>query len=230
MKQFPFHVVVFDLDGTLLDTAPDLTAAVNRMLAQFDRIHLSEKDVIKMIGGGMRLLIERTLAATGPVSPELLGAALPVFLEYYESHLADQTRAYPGAGKALVLLRSLGAKLAICTNKPERFTRELLRIFGWTNLFSAVVGGDTLRVRKPDPAVLTEAVHLAGGGRAVLVGDSITDAETARAALVPSVIMTFGYRDRSAARLGATRLITSYSQLLPALLELGIGFDKKSDA
>jgi phosphoglycolate phosphatase len=221
MKRFPFDVVAFDLDGTLLDTAPDLTAAVNYMLAQSGRNELTKEEVIKMIGGGMRLLIERTLAATGPVNPALVAEALPIFLAYYEAHLTDQTRPYAGAGEALALLRSLGAKLTICTNKPERLTRRLLSFFGWANLFAAVVGGDTLAARKPDPTVLLEAIRRAGGARGVLVGDSVTDAETAKAAKMPSLIMTFGYRDRSVELLGATRLLAGYDQLLPALLDLG---------
>jgi phosphoglycolate phosphatase len=154
MKRFPFDVVAFDLDGTLLDTAPDLTAAVNHMLAQSGRNELTQDEVIKMIGGGMRLLMERTLAATGPVSPALVADASRIFLTYYEAHLTDKTRPYAGAGEALALLRSHEAKLTICTNKPERLTRNLLSFFGWANLFAAVVGGDTLATRKPDPTGL----------------------------------------------------------------------------
>jgi phosphoglycolate phosphatase len=221
MKRFPFDVVAFDLDGTLLDTAPDLTAAVNHMLAQSGRNELTQDEVIKMSGGGMRLLMERTLAATGPVSPALVADASRIFLTYYEAHLTDKTRPYAGAGEALALLRSHEAKLTICTNKPERLTRNLLSFFGWANLFAAVVGGDTLATRKPDPTGLLEAIRLTGGGRGVLVGDSITDVETAKAAKVPSLIMTFGYHDRSVELLGATRLLAGYDQLLPALLDLG---------
>lgn len=190
------------------------------MLAKLDRDQLSQERVIKMIGGGMRLLIERALTATGTIWPDLVNAALPLFLDYYENHLADHTRAYEGVNEALDTLSSGGAKLAICTNKPERLTRKLLQAFAWEERFTAIVGGDTLKARKPDPRVLQEAIRLAGGGRAVLIGDSITDVETARAAKIPSVIMTFGYRDRSAKELGATRLVASYDQLVPALLKL----------
>jgi phosphoglycolate phosphatase len=220
LNRFPFDVVAFDLDGTLLDTAPDLTLAVNHMLLKLDRGQLSQETVIKMIGGGMRLLMERTLGATGAATPDLVNAALPVFLDYYESHLADQTHPYEGAGQALDALRLAGAILVICTNKPEHLTRRLLQTFAWEKHFAAVIGGDTLKARKPDPTVLREAIRLAGGGRGVLVGDSITDVETARAAKAPSVIMTFGYRDRPANELGATRLVASYDQLVPALLDL----------
>src|SRR5262249_44942268 len=187
---------------------------------KLDRDQLSQVTVIKMIGGGMRVLMERALAATGAATSDLINTALPIFLDYYENHLADHTCAYDGASEAIAELILRGAKLAICTNKPERLTRKLLQTFAWEKHFVAVVGGDTLKARKPDPTVLRETIRLAGGGRAVLVGDSMTDAETARAAKVPSVIMTFGYRDRPADELGATRLLASYKQLVPALLDL----------
>lgn len=111
-------------------------------------------------------------------------------------------------------------KLAICTNKPERLTLQLLKAFQWVDYFSAVLGGDSLSTRKPDPSILFEAIRRSGGGRGILVGDSITDVETARAANVPCVIVTFGYRDRRAEQLGATQLVASYDQLVSTLLDL----------
>ncbi len=114
-------------------------------------------------------------------------------------------------------LAARGVKLAICTNKPERLTHLLVDALGWTGRFAAVVGGDTLAVRKPDPAPLHEAIARAGGGRAAFVGDSITDAETAKAAGLPFVAVSFGFSDRPVAELGADAVIDSYAELIPAL-------------
>jgi phosphoglycolate phosphatase len=218
MGRFPFAVVVFDLDGTLIDTAPDLSAALNHMLARLGREQMPGARVIEMVGHGTRKLVERGLAATGPIMPEMLEKALPIFLDYYEAHIADGSRPYEGVEAALDLLRGRGEQLAVCTNKPERLSRKLLAMLGWTQRFAAVVGGDTLTVRKPEAAPLREAVRLAGGGRAVLVGDSITDVETARAADIPCVAVTYGFRDRPATELGADQLIDGFEQL-EAVLE-----------
>ena len=217
VARLPFAVVAFDLDGTLADTLPDLTDALNFMLARFGRTQLRDSAVRGMIGGGVRRLIERGLRATGPMTPALVDDALPIFLERYEAHIADQSHPYEGAEAALDLLIARGAKLAICTNKTEQLTRKLLAEFGWTERFASVVGGDTLPVRKPEAAPLLAAIERAGGGPAVLVGDSITDTETARAAGLPCIAVTFGFRDRPAEALGATRLIDHFDQLVPAL-------------
>ncbi len=223
VDSFPFAVVVFDLDGTLIDTAPDLTEALNHMLQRLGRSPLPSSQVIEMVGRGMRNLIERGLGATGPVTPALIDEALPLFLEFYEAHIADRSQPYEGAETALNLLQKRGARLALCSNKPEALSRKLLAAFGWRERFASVVGGDTLPLRKPDAAPLRAAIARAGGGLAVLVGDSITDIQTAQAAGLPSVAMSFGYRDRPASALGATVLLDRFDQLLPALETLGGG-------
>jgi phosphoglycolate phosphatase len=220
MENLPFAVIVFDLDGTLLDTAPDLCRAVNYMLVRLGRVELERERITKMIGRGMRVLVERALTATGRATREMVDEALPVFLEYYEAHIADQTHPYPGAAEALKQLITHGARLAICTNKPEQLTRKLLAIFDWEKHFASIVGGDTTTARKPDPTPLLTAVERAGGGRAVLIGDSTNDTETAKAAGLPSIAVTFGYRDRPAEALDATCLIDSYEALLPTLVAL----------
>jgi phosphoglycolate phosphatase len=154
------------------------------------------------------------------MTPALVEEALPIFLQYYEVHIADRSRPYEGATDALDLLRARGANLALCTNKPEQLARKLLAAFGWSERFAGVVGGDTLPARKPDPALLREAIRQAGGGSAVLVGDSITDIQTAAAAGLPCVAVTFGFRDRQATELGATALIDHFDQLAGALQTL----------
>lgn len=208
-----FSVVVFDLDGTLVDTAPDLSAALNHMLGQLGREQLPQARVLGMIGRGVRVLIEQGLAATGETTPEMLEEGLKIFLSYYEAHIADRSRPYEGVETTLDLLAARGVRLAICTNKPEQPTCKLLAALGWTGRFASVIGGDTLPERKPDPAPLREAIRRVGGGPAVLVGDSMTDVETARAAELPCVVVTYGYRDRLAEELGATILIDRFEQL-----------------
>jgi phosphoglycolate phosphatase len=220
MDRFPFSVVVFDLDGTLINTAPDLTDALNHMLGRLGREPVPAAKVIEIVGRGMRNLVERSLDATGSARPAPEEKALSIFLEYYEAHIADGTRPYEGAEAALDRLRRRGARLAICTNKPENLTRKLLAAFGWTERFASVIGGDTLPARKPDAAPLREAIDRAGGGRAVLVGDSITDVQTANAAGLPCMAVTWGFRDRPAEALGATGLIDRFDELVAALEKL----------
>lgn len=215
-----FSVVVFDLDGTLVDTAPDLTAALNHMLGQLGREQLPQARVLGMIGRGVRVLIQQGVAATGETTPEVLEEGLKFFLSYYEAHIADRSRPYEGVETTLDLLAARGVRLAICTNKPEQPTRKLLAALGWTGRFASVIGGDTLPKRKPDPAPLREAIRRVGGGSAVLVGDSMTDVETAKAAELPCVVVTYGYRDRPAEELGATILIDRFEQLAVGLARI----------
>lgn len=223
MNAFPFDLVAFDLDGTLADTAPDIAAAINRMLADYGRSPLAEADVRPMIGDGARNLLRRAMAATGPVSEALLDEAHPRYLDHYAEHVCEGTVPFPHVERALDELAALGIPLAVCTNKATRMTRLLLDALGWTQRFAAIVCGDTLPVFKPDPAPLREATRLVGGNRAVLVGDSFIDAETARAAGAPFVAVSFGFRDRPVAALGADAVIDSYAELLPALRGLSRG-------
>ncbi|HLZ78043.1 MAG TPA: phosphoglycolate phosphatase, partial [Sphingomonas sp.] len=191
-----FRTVVFDLDGTLADTAPDLTAALNHALGAFGRPPVPAEDVRHMVGHGVRALLRNGLTATGECTEELIDKGFPIFFHYYEAHIADHTRPFPGVEEALAALEADGVKIAICTNKLEALTHELLAALGWDGRFAAVIGGDTLPVRKPDPAPLFEAIKRAGGdGPAAFVGDSITDADTARAAQLPCVALSFGFSD-----------------------------------
>jgi len=218
---FPFAVIAFDLDGTLADTAPDLTGALNHALVRMGRAEVPEDSVRHMVGHGARALLQKGLAATGAMTPDLVEEGFPIFLEYYEAHIADRSRPFPGIEKALDTLAARGVRLAVCTNKLEGLSRRLLAALGWQDRFAALVGGDTLPVRKPDPAPLFEAIARAGGGRAVFVGDSITDTDTARAAALPCVAVSFGFSDRPPAQLGANALIDHFDDLVPALERLG---------
>jgi phosphoglycolate phosphatase len=215
MACFPFDVVAFDLDGTLADTAPDLAAALNHTLARLGRPGVDPESVRHLVGHGARALLRRALD-----DEKLVERGLPIYLDYYAANICVGTRAYPALEEAMDELSARGAKLAICTNKPERLTHLLVDALGWTGRFAAVIGADTLPVRKPDPRPLEEAIVRAGGGRAALVGDSITDAETARAAGVPFVAVSFGFSDRPARELGADAVIDDYGELIGALERL----------
>jgi phosphoglycolate phosphatase len=213
----PFDVVVFDLDGTLADTAPDLAAALNHALEALGRPPVPAESVRHLVGHGARALLRRGLAASGEAPEEMVEQGFPAFIDFYEANICAGTRIYPELDDALDALRADHVRLAVCTNKQEGLTAKLLDALGWGGRFDALVGGDTLPVRKPDPAPLREAVVRAGGGRAVLVGDSITDADTARAAGIPFVAVSFGFSDRPAEALGADAVIDRYGELIETL-------------
>jgi len=217
MGQAKFDIVIFDLDGTLADTALDLTVALNHALGELGRPPIPAQDVRRMVGQGARALLRKGLAATGTASDDLVEQSLPAFMAYYGAHIADHSRPFDGVEAALSALAGQGARLAICTNKPEGLTHQLIAALGWECRFDAVVGGDTLPQRKPDPAPVHEAIARAGGGRAVFVGDSINDTDAARAAGIPCVALTFGFSDRPADQLGASALIDHFDQLIPTL-------------
>lgn len=215
-----FPLVVFDLDGTIADTAPDLAAALNAALVSLGRPAQSLEAVRGMIGHGTRALLRNGLAATGGGDEALLNEAYPALLSYYEAHICDHSSPYPGVEQALGELAAQGVRLALCTNKPSALTHKFLAALGWQKRFDAIVGGDTLAVSKPDPAPLHFAIAEAGGGRAAFVGDSIVDIQTARAAGVPSVAVSFGFADRPARDLGADAVIDHYAELVPTLAAL----------
>jgi len=220
MTRIDFDVVAFDLDGTLADTAPDLTASLNHTLRTLGRDPIPEARVRHLVGHGARALIRRGLTETGTAAEELVEEGFPIFIDYYADHICEGTRPYDGVEEALDVLAARGVALAICTNKPEALTFALLEALGWTDRFRGIVGADTLPVRKPDPAPLREAIARAGGGPAAFVGDSITDADTARAAAIPLIAVSFGFSDRPVEALGADAVIDHYRELLPALERL----------
>jgi phosphoglycolate phosphatase len=221
MAGFPFDVVAFDLDGTLADTAPDLAASLNHVLGALGRPIVDAESVRHLVGHGARALIRKGLATSGEAPEALVARGYPLYLDHYAANICVGTRCYPAVEEAMDALAARGVRLAICTNKPERLTHLLVDALGWTGRFAAIVGADTLPVRKPDPLPLLEAIARAGGGRAAFVGDSITDAETARAAGLLFVAVSFGFSDRPVQELGADAVIDSYAELIPALEQLG---------
>jgi phosphoglycolate phosphatase len=218
-----FKTVVFDLDGTIVDTAADLGTALNVALQAVGRQPVGLPAVRQMIGHGTRALLRNGLAATGGADDALMQTAYPILMRAYEEHICDLTRPYPGVEDAFGALAAQGTALALCTNKPERPTLDLLDALGWRERFAAIVAGDTLAVAKPDPAPLRLAIERAGGGPAAFVGDSIVDVQTAAAAGIPCVLVSFGFSDRPARDLGAQAVIDEYTALVPLLAALAAG-------
>ena len=215
-------LVIFDLDGTLVDTAPDLCAALNAALADLGRPGIDAATVRHLVGHGARALIERGLAVTGGGSDAEIARALPVFLTHYAAHIADGSKPFPGAEAALDALVAAGSVVAICTNKPVVLARALVVALGWDGRFAAVLGGDSLAVRKPDGGHVTATAAAAGVAlrRAVFVGDTAVDVAAARAAGVPVIAVSFGFAAEPAAALGADAVLDDFDALLPALRRL----------
>jgi phosphoglycolate phosphatase len=214
------RTVVFDLDGTLADTSADLLAAANacfRALGHGDM--LGPADALTAFHGG-RAMLRLGFSRLGPVAEAEIDAQYPMLLAAYAGALDVHTRLYPGAADAVERLRARGFAVAICTNKPEGLAEELVRRLGIRPLFGALVGADTLPVRKPDPAPYLAAVTRAGGdpARSMLVGDTDTDRRTAAAAGVPVALVTFGPEGRGVARLAPEALLDDFAEL-PALAE-----------
>ena len=222
MADFPFATVGFDLDGTLLDTADDLAAAVNHALCVMGREPLPVAQLRTMIGGGGRQMLAQAMAATGGAEEVALETGYARLLAFYETNIAVHTQPYPGLIRALDELRARGVTLAVATNKQERLARLVLGATGLLDRFAYVIGGDTLGPGrgKPAPDMLLAMVERCGGP-AAFVGDSRFDVEAARAAGLPVVLCTFGYRQEPAETLSADATIDSYAELLPALTALG---------
>ncbi|MFN4154464.1 MAG: phosphoglycolate phosphatase [Paracoccaceae bacterium] len=208
--------VVFDLDGTLIDSAPDIHAAVARMLEGEGRAALDLATVTSFVGNGLPKLVERVVGRVGldmAHHPRLTKATL----DHYNAASSDLTRPYPGVVAALEVLLGEGHAMAVCTNKPEAPARAILRDLGLERFFSVVIGGDSLAVTKPDPAPLHACIAALGGGPTIYVGDSEVDAATAQAARVPFALFTEGYRKTPVAELPHDAVFADFHGL-PALL------------
>ncbi len=218
--------VIFDLDGTLVDSAPDLTGALNHTMRSIGLPEIAPDEVRHMVGHGARALIQKAVTAAGTtIDDAAFDAAFVTFIDYYADHVADFTVAFPNVTETLTLLRENGVKLGVCTNKPQRLTELLLDGLGLTHWFGAIIGADAVPEKKPHPGHLTATVERLGGDlrRTVMVGDSQTDIDTARNAGVPSVAVSFGYSTVPAADLLADRLIDDFSELPAALSALVAG-------
>lgn len=220
MTDFPFNIVGFDLDGTLVDSNRDLAPAINHALSVIGRPAISSDATRKLIGGGARRMLERAVELTGEALPEgEFEAIYGELLVHYEAHIADHTVPYPGCLDALDALAERGCKLAVITNKIEVYSRKLLDALGMAGRFEVILGGDTLGPgrAKPAPDMIDTAILMCGGGTFAMVGDSTFDVRAARNAKVPVVALSFGYNDLPAAELGADAVIDHYDELVPAL-------------
>ncbi|HLT79160.1 MAG TPA: phosphoglycolate phosphatase [Ferrovibrio sp.] len=216
--------ILFDLDGTLVDTAPDLAAATDYALQRAGRPAVGLDAIRQMVGDGARVMVERGFETTGGQPPaEVFEAAMADFFACYEANLADRSRPFPGVTTCLAELAERGYLLAVCTNKYEHFSRSLLDQLGLSGFFAAIVGGDSLPVRKPDPGHLRGTLEKIGQPVewAAMVGDSANDIDAAKAAGLPSVAVSFGYTRIPAHQLGADRLIDHFAELPGALEALG---------
>ena len=215
--------VVFDLDGTLVDTAPDLIDTLNVVLAREGLPPVDYARARNMIGGGARRMIESGLRFEGrPATVGTVDRLFGEFIAHYSAHIADRSRPFPGLDQALDRLADRNCRFAVCTNKLERLSRLLLDQLGLTRRFAAICGQDTFGLQKPDPEILRRTIQAAGGAPAcaIMVGDSGTDLATARAAGIPMIAVDFGYSDPPVAQLGPDRLIGHFSELATAVLEL----------
>jgi phosphoglycolate phosphatase len=208
--------VVFDLDGTLIDTAPDLIATLNTILGREGLPPVAFAVARNMVGGGARAMLERALKAEGlmPVAAHV-ERLCDQFIEHYAAHIADRSRPFPGVEAALDALAHRGCRLAVCTNKLEWLARKLLGALGLVERFAAICGADTFGLQKPDAAILHGTVARAGGrsDRAIMVGDAITDIAVARAAGIAVIAVDFGYTETPVAALGPDRIVSSFAAL-----------------
>jgi phosphoglycolate phosphatase len=215
--------IVFDLDGTLVDTAPDLISALNHVLARESLPPVPLASARNMIGAGARKLIERGLEAEGrAMSVDDLNRLTAEFIEHYAAHIADASRPFEGLDDALDDLAARGCRLAVCTNKLEWLSKRLLDQLKLSPRFAAICGADTFGVAKPEPAILQQTVARAGGDLAstIMVGDAGTDIGVARRAHVPVIGVSFGYTEVPIAELKPDRLIHHMRELPGAVTAL----------
>ena len=221
----PAPIIVFDLDGTLIDTAPDLVDTLNVVFAREGLPPVPYESARNLIGGGARMMISRGIEAEGrSLAPAELERLFTAFIAYYTDHIADRSRPFPGLIEALDALAGRDHRFAVCTNKLERLSLLLLRKLGLAERFAAICGQDTFGIQKPDPDVLRRTIAAAGGSTqsAIMIGDSATDIRTARAAGIPVIAVDFGYSERPVSEYGPDRIIGHFEQLPAAVAAISV--------
>ena len=213
-KPYAAQAIIFDLDGTLVDSAEDLRAAVNRLFGDLGLRPIEASEIKGMIGDGVPKLVERALVAANG-DPQQRDFLLPRFLALYQADPATLTRCYPGVLDTLDTLRRKGFRLAVVTNKPVFATKKVLEALSLAEFFPVVVGGDSLPTRKPHPGQLIEAARQLGVGidQTLMVGDNIHDVEAARAAGMRCIAVSYGYHHRPPAEFNADRVIDRFDEL-----------------
>jgi phosphoglycolate phosphatase len=220
--------LIFDLDGTLVDTAPDLLGATNAVLAAQGRKAIDPVSLRHMVGFGAGALITQAMAATGPAMADgALPGLVEIFITHYRAHIADFSRPFAGVEETLKILKDGGARLGLLTNKPAELTGLLLDRLGMTGLFAAIYGAGRKAYTKPDPRIFHDVVEDVfakdgGGGPAVMIGDSITDLATAQAAGAPCILMSYGYTPVPAGELGADLVLDDFTHLPAALKKMAL--------
>jgi phosphoglycolate phosphatase len=215
--------VIFDLDGTLVDSAPDLHSTLNYTLALAGRESMELAEVRDLIGQGARALLQKGLTATGGMpEEERFEELVAIFFAHYKEHLSDHSKPYEGVVEALEAFRAEGAMLGVCTNKSIEFAKDLLNDLDLARYFKAMSGGDSFAVKKPDAGHITGTLDLMGhkGGRAYMIGDSVNDIKAARNAGIPSVAVTFGYTETPVQNLDPDYIIDHFDELFPLIKSL----------
>ena len=219
---FPFSIVGFDLDGTLVDTSGDLTAATNHALAMAGRPLLTQEAVKQHIGGGAKLMLQHGLEATGGIAADDFKPLYRQMLSYYEANVSVHSRPFPGALAVLDQLDAMGVRYGVVTNKFESLAVKLLTDLDLAHRMGCILGADTLGKEnaKPSGAPIFEMINRCGGGRAAYIGDSIYDIMAAKNAGVPSIACSFGFVHGPVEDLGASATIDHFDELIPTLRTL----------
>ena len=210
----PLPALIFDLDGTLVDTAPDLLGALNVVLLAEGRRVVDIGDLRHLVGHGARAMLGEAMTMTGgKVDDARLPALIDAFIAHYRAHIADRSRPFPHVEETLAALARDGARMGVLTNKPQELTVPLLAALGLAKYFGAIHGAGRFDYVKPDPRVFHHVVEELGGGNAIMIGDSRTDVTTARAAGVPVILLSYGYTPEPASTLGANLVIDDFSKI-----------------
>jgi len=224
MFEFKPSAIVWDLDGTLVDSAPDLAFALNTVLDKRGFFTHSVDTVRTMIGNGVPKLVERGFNAVGVrPDPEQLDELIAVFVKEYKACATDNTRPYPGVVEALQEIQSMNIPMGVCTNKPEAFTKQILEGLGLSGYFSSVVGGDSTSARKPDPEPVLACLHglVAEPASSLMIGDSVHDVHAAHAAGVMIGVVPWGYRSAPVEDLGADFVVRDLAVLTGLIRDAG---------